>query len=84
MSNYDGIAKNGTLIDFKTTSIEKPLTHPGEDIRCAKAIFEDRFGEQSWNDVNLWLSFAREVRDNLGTKTIQQAADKLEIKYRKL
>ena len=62
----------------------KPLTHPGEDIRCAKAIFEDRFGEQSWNDVNLWLSFAREVRDNLGTKTIQQAADKLEIKYRKL
>lgn len=62
----------------------KPLTHPGEDIRCAKAIFEDRFGEQSWNDVNLWLSFAREVRDYLGTKTIQEAADKLEIKYRKL
>jgi hypothetical protein len=62
----------------------KPLTHPGEDIRCAKAIFEDRFGEQSWNDVNLWLFFAREVRDYLGTKTIQEAADKLEIKYRKL
>lgn len=71
----------GTIIGNLTNS--KPLTHPGEDIRCAKAIFEDRFGEQSWNDVNLWLSFAREVRDNLGTKTIQEAADKLEIKYRK-
>ena len=62
----------------------KPLTHPGEDIRCAKAIFERRFGEQIYNDVNLWLSFANEVKEYLNVNTIQEAADKLEIKYRKL
>lgn len=62
----------------------KPLTHPGEDIRCAKAIFEDWFGEQTWIDVNLWLELAHEAREYFGLKTIQEAADKLEIKYRKL
>ena len=62
----------------------KPLTHPGEDIRCAKAIFEDWFGEQTWIDVNLWLELAHEAREYFGLKTIQETADFLEIKYRKL
>lgn len=71
MGTFD--ARTGsTLIDFKTASTPKKLTHPGEDIRDAKAIFEQRFGIQTWNDVNLWLSFAREVRDYLKLNTIQE------------
>jgi len=49
----------------------------GEDIRVSKWIFENRFGEQSWNDVNLWLSFANEVREYLNLKTIQETYNHL-------
>ena len=68
----------GTIIGNLTNL--KPLTHPGEDIRCAKAIFEHRFGEQIYNDVNLWLSFAREVKEYLGLSSIQETAEYLNIK----
>lgn len=64
--------------------VSPKLKHPGEDIRCAKAIFEDWFGEQTWIDVNLWLELAHEAREYFGLKTIQETADFLEIKYRKL
>ncbi len=79
MNRHDGMANDGTLIDFKTTSIEKLSKgqRMGEDIRAAKWIFEDRFGEQSWNDVNLWLSFANEVREYLNLKTIQETYNHL-------
>ncbi len=76
---HDGIAKNGTFIDFKTTSIQKPLTHPGEDIRDAKAIFEQRFGEQIKDDCNLWLKFANEVREYLKLGSIEETAKYLGI-----
>lgn len=82
MGSPDAITGSG-LVDFKTTSTPKPIKHPGEDIRVAKAIFEHRFGPQNWNDVNLWLEFANEVKDYLGLSTIQDAAEFLEIKYRK-
>jgi hypothetical protein len=80
-------ARSGhTMIDLKVYSVElpKPIRHPGEDIRAAKAIFEDRFGEQNWVDVNLWMQFAREVMEYLGTKTFHETAQKLEIKIRRL
>lgn len=63
--------------------LPKPLRHPGEDIRAAKAIFEDRFGEQTFIDVNLWMQFAREVQEYIGAKTLQETAEKLNIQYYK-
>lgn len=84
MGTPDGITIGG-LVDFKTTgqpTISKGQ-QMGEDIRAAKAIFENRFGEQTCNDVNLWLEFANEVREYMRLQTLQETAEKLEIKYRK-
>lgn len=82
MASPDAIT-GSSFVDFKTTSLPRPLKHPGEDIRDAKAIFEQRFGMQTWNDVNLWLQFAREVKEYLGLSTIQETAEYLGIKNNK-
>lgn len=60
------------------------MIHPGEDIRAAKALFEDAFGEQNWTDVNLWLEFAKEVCEYLNVKTYQEAVEKLDITVKRL
>lgn len=63
-----------------------PSMQLGEDIRISKLIFEQRFGEQEYNkpQPKLWMDFAKEVMEYQGTKTLEETADKLEIKYRKL
>jgi hypothetical protein len=70
-----------TLLEIILTAEQEQKLSPsqqlGEDIRMAKFIFEDRFGEQSWNDVNLWLSFANEVREQLKLNTIQETFNHL-------
>jgi len=60
-----------------------PSQQMGEDIRAAKAIFEQRFGEQTNVDVNLWLEFANEVREHMGLQNLQETAEKLNLKIRK-
>lgn len=56
-----------------------PQQQLGEDIRAAKAIFEHRFGEQTFIDVNMWLDFAKEVIIHLKVNSYQEALTKLEI-----
>lgn len=60
-----------------------PSQQMGEDIRAAKAIFEQRFGEQTNVDVNLWMEFANEVREHMGLQNLQETAEKLNLKIRK-
>ena len=60
-----------------------PSQQMGEDIRAAKAIFEQRFGEQTNVDVNLWLEFANEVMEHMGLQNLQETAEKLNLKIRK-
>ena len=60
-----------------------PSQQLGEDIRAAKAIFEDRFGEQDRVDVNLWMNFANDVRVHLQLSTLQEVVSHLNLKIRK-
>lgn len=55
----------------------------GEDIRAAKAIFEQRFGEQTYVDVNLWINFANDVKAHLQLSTLQEVVTHLNLKIRK-
>lgn len=83
----DGTLPGGTLIDlkcsFNAAELPKQTNHPGEDIRAAKAIFEDRFGESYKTDVRLWMEYAREVGEYLGIKGIQETAKHLNVKPRR-
>ena len=60
-----------------------PSQQMGEDIRAAKAIFENRFGEQNYVDVNLWMEFAEDVRISLQLSTLQEVVFKLNLQIRK-
>ncbi len=60
-----------------------PSQRLGEDIRAAKAIFENRFGEQNYVDVNLWMEFAEDVRISLQLSTLQEVVFKLNLQIRK-
>jgi hypothetical protein len=60
-----------------------PSQQLGEDIRAAKAIFEDRFGEQTCVDVNLWMDFANDVKTHLQLSTLQEVVSHLNLKIRK-
>lgn len=51
----------------------------GEDIRHAKAIYENRFGFQVGATPRTWLSFANEVRNYLELKTLQETTKHLNI-----
>lgn len=57
---------------------------PGEDIRAAKAIYEDKHGDVLWPDVKEWLRYANEVKEYLGVDTYQEAAEKLNIKIQRI
>lgn len=61
-----------------------PSQQMGEDIRAAKAIFEQRFGEQTFIYVNLWMDFAKEVMEHLGLKSFQETAEKLNITIKRI
>ena len=56
-----------------------PSQQLGEDIRAAKAIFEHRFGEQTFISVKMWMEFANEVIIHLKVNSYQEALTKLEI-----
>lgn len=56
-----------------------PQQRLGEDIRAAKAIFEHRFGEQTYVCVKMWMEFANEVIIHLKVNSYQEALTKLEI-----
>ncbi len=60
-----------------------PSQRLGEDIRAAKAIFENRFGEQNYVDVKLWMEFAEDVRISLQLSTLQEVVFKLNLQIRK-
>lgn len=60
-----------------------PSQQLGEDIRAAKAIFEDRFGIQTNVDVNLWLAFANDVKTHLQLSTLQEVATHLNLQIKK-
>ncbi len=60
-----------------------PSQQLGEDIRAAKVIFEDRFGEQAYVDVNLWLEFANDVKIQLQLSTLQEVVFHLNLQIRK-
>lgn len=49
-----------------------PSQQLGVDIKAAKQIFENRFGEQTFVNVNLWLEFANEVKEYLKMETFDQ------------
>lgn len=51
----------------------------GEDIRAAKMIFEHRFGEQTFINVNTWMEFAKEVQERLKAKSFQEVLNFLGI-----
>lgn len=79
--HVDFIMKNGTHIDLKLYAERKPSKGQimGEDIRHAKAIYENRWGARTNAQVSDWLSFAKEVRDYLKLQTYQQVTEYLNI-----
>lgn len=60
-----------------------PSQQLGEDIRAAKAIFEQRFGRQTYDDVNLWMNFANDVKTHLQLSTLQEVVSHLNLQIRK-
>lgn len=54
----------------------------GEDIRHAKAIYENRWGFQSSAKVRDWLAFGNEVKDYLKLSTLQETTKHLNINVR--
>lgn len=65
-------------------SNNKPLNHPGEDIRAAKAIYEHKHGYVTETNVKEWLLYANEVKEHLNVNTLQEAAEKLELKLERI